>query len=135
MAPSPYDITNNFTLIAKYSITDAWQVGVDFKYATGMPYTPITGATYVSDLKVYQPVYGLSYSARYPDYRRLDIRLTHLTRLFDKFFTVVYVEGLNILNIHNIFSYTYSPDYSTKTGVESFFGRRTIVVGIQTSME
>ncbi len=135
MAPSPYDITNNFTLIAKYSITDAWQVGVDFKYATGMPYTPVTGATCVSDLKVYQPVYGPSYSARYPDYRRLDIRLTHLTRLFDKFFTVVYVEGLNILNIHNIFSYTYSPDYSTKTGVESFFGRRTIVVGIQTSME
>ena len=135
MAPSPYDITNNFTLIAKYSITDAWQVGVDFKYATGMPYTPVTGATYVRDLKVYQPVNGPSYSARHPDYRRLDIRLTHMTRLFDKFFTVVYVEGLNILNIHNIFSYTYSPDYSTKTGVESFFGRRMIVVGVQITAE
>ncbi|HQT92332.1 MAG TPA: hypothetical protein PL001_09940, partial [Candidatus Kryptobacter bacterium] len=85
--------------------------------------------------KVYQPVYGPSYSARYPDYRRLDIRLTHLTRLFDEFFTVFYVEGLNILNIHNIFGYAYPPDYSAKKGVESFFGRRTIVVGVQTEIQ
>jgi vitamin B12 transporter len=135
MAPSPYDITNNFTLVAKYNLADAWQVGIDFKYATGMPYTPVTSAIYVKDLNVYQPVYGPSYSARYPNYRRLDIRLTRLARLFGKYFTVIYVEGLNILNIHNNFSYAYSPDYSTKTGVESFFGRRTIVVGVQITAE
>lgn len=135
MAPSPFDITNGFTLIAKYNITDAWQVGVDFKYATGMPYTPIVGSVYVPQLKVYEPIDGPSFSQRYPDYRRLDIRLTHFARLFNKCFTVFYVEGLNVLNIHNIFSYSYSRDYSTRTGVESFFGRRMIVVGMQMSFE
>ena len=135
MAPSPYDITHNFTLVAKYDITDAWQVGVDFKYATGMPYTPVVRSVYIPQMNVYEPVNGPSYSLRYPDYRRLDIRLTHLTRLFDKYFTVFYVEGMNVLDIHNIFSYAYSPDFSTKTGVESFFGRRTIVVGVQINAE
>ncbi len=134
-APSPYDITHNFTLIAKYSISDAWQVGVDFKYATGMPYTPVLRSVFVPALGVYEPVNGASYSARYPDYRRLDVRLTHIARLFDRYFTVFYVEGLNILNVHNIFSYTYSADYSAKTGVESFFGRRTIVVGVLITLE
>lgn len=135
MAPSPYDITNNFTLIAKYNITEAWQIGVDFKYATGMPYTPVARSVYLPQMNVYEPINGPSYSARYPDYRRLDVRLTHMARLFDKYFAVFYLEGLNILDIHNIFDYTYSPDYSTKTGVESFFGRRTIVVGMQIDLQ
>ncbi len=135
MAPSPYDITNGLTVIAKYNITEAWQVGVDFKYATGMPYTPIVGSVYVPDLKVYEPVDGPSFSQRYPDYRRLDVRLTRIARLFNRYFTVFYVEGLNVLDIHNIFSYTYSRDYSQKTGVESFFGRRMVVVGMQLSFQ
>ena len=135
MAPSPYEITNGFTFIAKYNITEAWQVGLDFKYATGMPYTPVVASLYMPELKVYQPIDGPSFSQRYPDYRRIDLRLTHMARLFGKYFTVLYLEGLNILDIHNIFGYAYSPDYSTKTGVESFFGRRTVVVGMQLSFE
>ncbi len=134
-APSPFDITNNFTFIAKYNLSDAWQIGLDFKYATGMPYTPIIGSVCHPDMKVYEPIYGSSYSTRYPDYRRLDIRLTHITRLLDKYFTVLYIEGMNVLNIHNIFDYTYSPDYSTRTGVESFFGQRTIVVGVELNVQ
>jgi len=135
MAPSPYDITHELTIIAKYNVTEAWQVGVDFKYATGMPYTPIVSSIYVPEMKVYEPIYGPSFSQRYPDYRRLDIRLTRIARLFHRYLTVFYVEGLNILNIHNIFSYTYSRDYSQKTGVESFFGRRMVVVGIRIMAE
>lgn len=135
MAPSPYDITNGFTFIVKYNITEAWQVGLDFKYATGMPYTPVAASVYLPELKVYQPIDGPSFSQRYPDYRRVDLRLTHMARLFGRYFTVFYLEGLNVLDIHNIFGYAYSPDYSTKTGVESFFGRRTVVVGMQLSFE
>lgn len=135
MEPSPYDITNGFTLIAKYNITDAWQAGLDFKYATGMPYTPVVSSVYIPQQKVYEPVYGPSFSKRYPDYRRLDLRLMYMTRLFHKCFALFYIEALNVLDIHNIFSYSYSPDYSTKTGVESFFGRRIVVAGVQLSLE
>ncbi|MGC8595576.1 MAG: TonB-dependent receptor [Candidatus Kryptoniota bacterium] len=130
LAPSSFDVTHNFTLVWRYNITDAWQIGMNFKYATGRPYTPVTGSVYHPEMKVYEPVYGTPYSARYPDYRRLDIRLTYLARLFDKYFTVLYVEGLNVLNIHNVFDYAYSPDYSSKTGIRSYFGQRTIVIGI-----
>jgi vitamin B12 transporter len=134
-APSPFDITNNFTLVAKYNIVESWQVGVDFKYATGMPYTPVVGSVYRSDLKVYEPIHGNSYSARYPDYRRLDVRVTYLTKLFDRYFAILYAEGINVLDIHNIFAYAFSPDYSAKTGVKSYFGRRTIVLGAEVNIQ
>ncbi len=135
LAPSSFDVTHNFTLVAKYNITDAWQIGMNFKYATGRPYTPVVGSVYHPEMKVYEPIYGMPYSARYTDYRRLDVRLTYLARLFDKYFTVFYVEGLNVLNIHNVFDYTYTPDYSSKTGIRSYFGQRTVVIGMKTNIQ
>jgi hypothetical protein len=108
-APSPYDITSGVTLIARYDFTEAWQTGLDFKYATGMPHTPVAASVHIPELKVYQPIDGPSFSQRYPDYRRVDPRLTHMARLLGRYFSVFYLEGLNIPDIHNI-GYAYSPD-------------------------
>jgi hypothetical protein len=131
LTSSSFDITHNFTLIAKYNITPAFQVGVNYKYATGRPFTPVINSNYISNLDIFEPVYGNDNSERYPTYQRLDIRLTYLTQLFDNYFTVFYVEGLNILNINNIFGYSYNRDYSQRYRVDSYFGRRTIVFGFQ----
>jgi len=60
----------------------------------------------------------------------LDLRLTYFTTLFDRFNSVFYLEGLNILDLKNIFGYYYSPDYSERKEVSSYFGRRTVVVGM-----
>jgi len=128
---STFDITHNLTIIAKYNITPVFQVGVNYKYATGRPFTPVESSNYRSDLDIFEPVYGNDNSDRYPTYQRLDIRLTYLTQMFDNFFTVLYIEGLNILNINNIFGYSYNRDYSQRFRVDSYFGRRTIVFGFQ----
>jgi hypothetical protein len=128
-APSSFDITHNFVMIVKYNITDAWQIGTNLKYATGRPYTEITGSEYHADYKVYEPVYDVKNSSRFPDYVRLDCRVTYLFQLFNKFFSVFYVEGLNILNISNLNSYNYSRDYSQRYDIKSYFGRRTVVFG------
>ena len=130
-SPSTFDITHNLAIIAKYNITPAFQVGINYKYATGRPFTPVESSNYLSDLDIFEPVYGNDNSDRYPSYQRLDIRLTYLDELFDNYFTVLYVEGLNILNINNIFGYSYNSDYSQKFRVDSYFGRRTIVFGFQ----
>lgn len=132
-SPSDYDITHNLSVVAKYNLTNAFQLGMNFKYATGKPYKPVTESKYISDRDVYEPVYGRRNSVRFPDYVRLDLRLTYLLNLFNNF-TVFYVEGLNILDIKNIFDYSYNIDYSEKSKVSSYFGRRTVVFGIQMSI-
>ncbi len=133
LSSSSFDITHNFTVVSKYNITPSFQIGVNYKYATGRPFDPVIGSNFISDLSIYEPVYGNKNSGRYPNYQRLDLRLTYLTQLFDKYFTVFYLEGLNILDINNIFGYSYNADYSTRLNVESYFGKRTIVVGTRLS--
>ncbi|MDH3252961.1 MAG: hypothetical protein OEM41_09235, partial [Ignavibacteria bacterium] len=59
--------------------------------------------------------------------------LTHLTQLFGEHFAAFYVEGLNILNIENMFGYNYSSDYSERKEIRSYFGRRLLVLGMQVS--
>jgi CarboxypepD_reg-like domain/TonB-dependent Receptor Plug Domain len=134
LTSSSFDITHNFTLIAKYNITQSFQIGINYKYATGRPFDQVIGSNYIPDLDIYEPVYGEKNSARYPTYQRLDLRLTYLTQLFNNYFTVFYVEGLNILNINNIFGYSYNKDYSKRFNVDSYFGRRTVVIGTQITL-
>jgi len=134
LSSSTFDITHNLTVIAKYNITQAFQAGINYKFATGRPFTPVESSNYRSDLDIFEPVYASDNSDRYPIYQRLDIRLTYLTQLFNNYFTVLYLEGLNILDINNIFGYSYSRDYSKRFKVDSYFGRRTIVFGFRVNI-
>lgn len=129
LTPGTYDITHNLTIISKYDISSSFQVGVNFKVATGRPFTPVTGTTYHANEDVYEPLYGAKNSERYPTYRRLDLRLTYLTQLFGQYFSAIFLEGLNILNIENIFGYHYSRDYTQRSPNPSYFGRRMLVLG------
>lgn len=130
---SDFDITHNLSLVAKYNLSAMWQIGVNFKYATGRPFTPIISSVYRNGLNIYEPIYGDDNSERYPDYKRLDIRITHLNRIFEKYFAVFYIETLNILNFNNLFGYSYNNDYSKRKVIKSYFGRRTIVIGTNIS--
>jgi len=130
LTSSSFDITHNLSVIAKYFIATNWQVGINFKYATGRPFTPVTGTIYHSAEKIYEPIYGVKNSARFQNYKRLDLRITHFTTLFNTVNAVFYMEGLNILDLKNIFGYYYSADYSQKKEIESYFGRRTVVFGM-----
>ena len=127
---SDYNITHNLTIVAKYMLSDSWQVGINAKFATGRPFTPVTGATYHSDLNVFEPIYGSKNSENYQPYKRVDLRLLYISQIFEKYTAVFYIEGLNILNFRNLFGFTYSKDYKEKQEVESYFGRRMLVIGM-----
>ncbi|MDI6779477.1 MAG: TonB-dependent receptor [Bacteroidota bacterium] len=129
LTSSSFDITHNLSLIMKYNLSEIWQIGMNAKYATGRPYTPIESAIFREQLKIYEPVYAETNSARFPDYTRVDLRVTYLGQLYDRFPIVVYLEGLNILNFTNIFGYSYSPDYKERKEIKSYFGNRMVVVG------
>ncbi|HEX3074187.1 MAG TPA: TonB-dependent receptor, partial [Ignavibacteriales bacterium] len=53
-----YDITHNFTLVAKYNLSQSFQIGINYKYATGRPYTPPVSSNYIEEAGIYEPVYG-----------------------------------------------------------------------------
>jgi vitamin B12 transporter len=133
-APSSYDVTHNLTLIAMYRITDAFRTGVNFKYATGRPFTPVNGSVYREGYDVYEPVYGPRNSERYDNFRRLDLRFMYFRQLFGRYFTVFYFEAINVLDINNLFGYTHSRDYSKREEIQSYFGRRTVVFGVAVNL-
>ncbi len=133
LTSSDFDITHNFSLVAKYNISAMWQIGISFKYATGKPFTPVVSSVYRKEQNIFEPVYGANNSERYPDYRRLDFRITHLNQLFGKYFAVFYIEALNILNFNNLFGYSYNENYTQRKIIKSYFGRRTIVLGTNVS--
>lgn len=124
------DITHNFSLIIKYALAPNWHTGINVKYATGRPYTEINGAVYNEQSNIWDPIEESTNAKRYPDYRRVDLRLTHFTSLGTTIKIVAFFEGLNILNLENIFGYSYSADYKEKKTIKSYFGKRTIVAGI-----
>jgi len=126
---SDFDITHNLSIVAKYNFSSMWQIGITFKYATGRPFTPVISAVYLPNQNIFKPIYGGSNSERYPDYKRLDFRITHLNQLFGKYFSVFYIETLNILNFNNLFGYSYNKNYSERNVIKSYFGRLTIVLG------
>lgn len=126
---SSFDITHNLSLILKYNIAELWQIGINAKYATGRPYTPVESSFYRGDLNIFEPIYSSTNSERYPDYKRVDLRITHFNQISSNISMVAYMEGLNIFNFENIFGYTYSQDYKERKEIRSYFGRRMLVFG------
>jgi vitamin B12 transporter len=129
-SPSSYDVTHNVTVVAMYRLSDSWRGGINCKYATGRPYSPVIASEYRFEQDVYEPVYGARNSVRFDDFRRLDARLMHFRQVFGRYFTVYYLEVINVLNNTNLFGYSYSDDYSERHAIRSYFGRRTIVFGM-----
>ena len=87
------------------------QVGGRFRFVSGNPFTPVTGATYDASEGGYIPISGAYNSARVPAFHQLDLRV-------DKRFVwkrVVLTTYLDILNVYNHRSaefVNYSYDYS-----------------------
>jgi len=133
LSNSDFDITHNLAIVLNYRLSAMWKVGINYKHATGRPYTPVINSEYNPISAVYEPIYGIDNSVRFPNYHRLDFRVTHLHQIFKNFFTVFYIEALNILDITNLFDYSYNRNYSEKYRIKSYFGRRTIVFGAQVS--
>jgi outer membrane receptor for ferrienterochelin and colicin len=100
-----FDQRHNLTLISGYQFTNQWRLGVKFQYATGMPYTPVTGT--VNRSGNWYLVEGVPYSARYPAIQKLDLRIDRFFH-FKRWTMSVYLDLWNALNRNNVLFYAYS---------------------------
>lgn len=108
--PSEYDQTHNLNLIGSYR-KEKWTFGGRFRFVSGLPYTPITGANFDSDNDVYIPISGTIYSQRFDAFNQLDIRIDR-NFIYEKWILTAYLDVQNIMNSKNPSSIDYSYDYS-----------------------
>jgi len=91
-----------------------WSVGGRFRYATGLPRTPVTGAIYDERDDVYQPLTGTVNGSRLPNFWQLDARVDRSFALGEGRTLALFVEGMNLTNHENTEELAYSFDYSER---------------------
>jgi hypothetical protein len=123
VAPAPFDVTHTLSLIADQLLPKGWSVSGAVRYATGKPFTPVTGATFNATRSVWEPEYGAPYSERLPSMQKIDLSVSRVTRLSMRTVLVYFFSLDNILDRENIYQYTYNADYTTRIPVRSLFKR------------
>jgi hypothetical protein len=92
-----------------------WDVGARLQLASGRPYTPVESVA-VDPLNTRYGIVGAKGSARYPAYRRLDVRVQ---RRFGsgRVHWSVYADILNVTGADNVYQVRYNPAYSARYSV------------------
>jgi hypothetical protein len=107
--PTAFDQTHNLIVVASRRFR-AWELGARFRLVTGIPQTPIYGATFDADYNRWDPVSGPTGSQRRQTFHQLDVRLER-TFTFDAWRFSIYLDVQNVYNAQNpeatIYDYRY----------------------------
>jgi TonB-dependent receptor-like protein/carboxypeptidase family protein len=128
MVPAAFDITHSVTLIADQALPKGWSASGAFRYATGKPFTPITGATLDAATGAWDPRFAAPNSDRLPAAQRLDLAASRVTRFGPRMILVYFFSVDNVLDRVNVYQYTYNADYTQRIPVRSLF-KRSVYVG------
>ncbi len=111
--PYDFDQTHVLAALASFDLGAGFEIGARFRYATGYPRTPVTGAYFDVKSGTYEPFFGSLNSIRIPAFVQLDVRVS-------KRFTMgasaleAYLDLQNVTNRDNPEEIVYSPDYSQR---------------------
>jgi hypothetical protein len=109
--PFDYDQPFAANLVGSWNPNEKWNLGLRYRYAIGLPYTPITEGLYVGTDDTWVPVEGDPNSARLPNVQKLDV---HAQRTFRvrRLELEAYAEGWFVPPANNGMYVVYSYDYS-----------------------
>ncbi|HVP37179.1 MAG TPA: TonB-dependent receptor, partial [Terriglobales bacterium] len=114
-----FDQRHLFSVVADWSISRKLTLDLQFRYASGRPYTPTL--RYEPVLIVnhweYWPVQGPTNSEKYPSFHQLNLRLQYDFSMFSRNASV-YAEVWNLYNRRNIMGYDFDLDYYAENYVE-----------------
>lgn len=119
------DQPHNLTLFINYHFSSGWELNLKWRYLSGLPHTPQYPA-WSGNTPIW--VTGDIYSARYPDYHRLDFRLGKKFDL-NRITLRTFLEIKNLYNRRNIFIYDYKIENEThvKKAYHSLPDRKSVV--------
>jgi vitamin B12 transporter len=132
IAPSPSDITHTATIILDSRFRQVYTVNVAWRYATGRPFTDITGATDIGN-GVFAPIYAAPFAERLSPIIRTDAAVSRLLNVGANRFAVAYAGLGNLFGRRNVQTVTWSRDYSERLMIRSVFNR-SIFVGCNLSI-
>jgi hypothetical protein len=108
-----FDQTHVLGVLASQAFGHGWEVGARFRYTTGFPRTPVTGAFYDVRDDVYQPIFGAHNSIRIPPFYQLDMRLEKQIS-FQRYKLSLFVDVQNVTNRRNPEEFIYNFDFTRR---------------------
>lgn len=105
-----YDQTHVLTAVATHR-RGAWTAGARFRYATGMPRTPVVGSFLDATDGAYQPIFGAQNSVRLPAFIQADVRVDRML-LAGPVAVTVYLDVQNVFARRNPEELVYARDFS-----------------------
>jgi TonB family protein len=108
--PFNYDQRHIFTLAGNVLLGRGWEAGGVIRIVTGVPRTPVVGATQYLDNDSWQPADGRLNSARAPTFNRIDLRVEKKW-VFDSWRLALYLDVQNVYNSKNPEGVTYQYNY------------------------
>lgn len=73
--PYVLDQPHVITALGTVQLTDNWRLGARIRYATGNPYTPVSGTFFDADEQEYRSISGALLSQRLPAFFQFDVRI------------------------------------------------------------
>jgi TonB-dependent Receptor Plug Domain len=74
-APFDYDQPYALNVVASWNFRPGWSIGARYRYAAGLPNTPIIGGIYQADTDSYTAIEGAVNTERMPDYQKVDLQI------------------------------------------------------------
>jgi hypothetical protein len=108
-----FDQTNVLAAVASCELGHGFSVGSRFRYATGYPRTPVTGAYFDAQTGTYEPFFGALNSIRIPAFVQLDARVSKAFAI-RRASLEAYLDVQNVTNRSNPEEIVYSLDYSQR---------------------
>ncbi len=114
--PFDYDQPYAVNFVASWDFRPGWNAGFRYRYAAGLPFTPVEYGVYQGDTDTYSPVTGPVNSARLPDYQKVDGHLEYRLS-FRRWSMTPYAELWWVPPAGNVLYPAYSYDYSERAFV------------------
>jgi TonB family protein len=114
-----YDQTHVFTALGSYDLGLGFEVGARFRFASGYPRTPVTGAYYDVVTDTYEPIFGFHNSIRIPSFYSLDVRFAKHFRI-GRTSAEVYLDVQNVTDHTNDEEIVYNPNYTQRGYITGF---------------
>jgi outer membrane receptor protein involved in Fe transport len=110
VVPSDYDQPWRFSWVSSWTPTPKWNVGLRFRSAAGLPYTPIEDGLYDAATDSYDAELGSENSARLASYTKVDVHIER-TWTVRKVEGTLYAEVWYVPEGNNVMYPAYRYDY------------------------
>ncbi len=125
-----FDKRHMFSAVFDWEINKKYSLGIQFRYASGNPYTPVVAAVTDSSETFWIPVKGETNSQRYPAFHQLNLRFNSNYTLFG-LETLLYFEIWNAYNRKNVMGYynEYGEEYENNFKVKPYYSLPILPAG------